>query len=535
MRLFARVGVGDVRMFCTGFAFGGGRLLDRVCAPVFLPLVLAYTFLSTQIELACHQSSMKFIKSKQKPIPKPTLDVGAAEDKLFKYFISYALLVAYVVAAISSTTDLMLLQSVDGMRLPFIDSKISIRSFFVSAPIIVAAASLFMAREFLILNIRKKKQLKSTDFVFSLPRRESSDRIFGVNGDLDKIALKIVSYLVFFLLGPVVILLITLRFADYQDKLVFLFHISIFAITAYLSWVFYRRVEQLHAVDKIPVVVELIGYVVVFAIGLKLLICIDVVLVPSKYSPTMYIKQNTKLLDDYDGGTLFIVPHLTIDRAISVSGVKTKEDLEKFRNPLSKEYFPGRAGGIDLRGRNLKYLDIPFQIAPRMWAHDADLSGANLSFARLMSSNFVNTNFYGATFTMSVLDGSSFFSANMEEAKIVNSYFRGTIFDGIKLSRVFLDSVSFVGSSFFGVEVKDSVLDGVDFSGVDFLKQKYQIVPSSWTFQALFFQPPWLIGTNLENFPGHSRRMKWKLLRLFQNSFAKRQCHFQMSWRWKIS
>lgn len=53
MRLFARVGVGDVRMFCTGFAFGGGRLLDRVCAPVFLPLVLAYTFLSTQMAL-CH-------------------------------------------------------------------------------------------------------------------------------------------------------------------------------------------------------------------------------------------------------------------------------------------------------------------------------------------------------------------------------------------------------------------------------------------------------------------------------------------------
>lgn len=418
---------------------------------------------------------MKFIKRKSNNSSKSTVDIGLAEDKIFKYFISYALLVAYLLASISSTTDLMLLQSVDGMKLPFIDSNISIRGFFIAAPVIVAAASTYMAREFLILNISKRKQSQTTSFIFSLSKTTPGKKIFGVDGDFDKIVLHMISCGMFFVLGPLVLLIITIRFADYQDKIIFPVHVSLFAVTAYLSWIFYRRVEGITPKSRVSQISRLTGGLLIVVVAFKLLICIDVILIPSNYSPTMYVKQNTNWLDNVDYGTSSIIPHLVIDRAIPIIYPKTKDYSNmplKNDGKTVKDSFLNRAIGIDLRGRNLKYLDIPFQFVPRIWAHDADFSGANLSFTRIPGSNFVNTNFYGANLYMSQADGSRFFSANMEKIKIETSYMRGISVDGTTFSDVLLISVDFSGSSFSGVNINNSKLTGVDFSGVHFFETK---------------------------------------------------------------
>jgi len=418
---------------------------------------------------------MKFIKPKRSKPPKPTTSIGSAEDRIFKYFISYAILVTYVLASISSTTDLMLLQSTDGMKLPFVDSRVSIRGFFIAAPLVVAAASLFMAREFHALSIQKGKSPQGTGFIFSVSDLKSDRKIFGVEGKLDAIAIRFFSYCIFFLIGPVVILISLIRFADYQDKLLFSFHLILFVGTTYLSWIYYRRVENLFSRNQTPRFMVPIGIFATFVIGLKLLICFDVIFAPSKYSLTMYLRQHTNWLNNSDGGIVSIVPHLSIDRASSIWRPDTKDYSEiavYSHNKNARDYFYSRVAGIDLRGRNLKYLDISFQIAPRIWAHDADLSGANLSFTRIPGSNFINTNLYGVNFSMSVVDGSRFFAGTMETAQIANSYFRGAVFDSMNISHVFLRNVNFTGASFFGVKIQESVLDGVNFSGSNFFETK---------------------------------------------------------------
>lgn len=416
---------------------------------------------------------MKYIKSKQINSLKSPIDIDVAEDKIFKYFVSYAILIAYVLAGISSTTDLMLLQSIDGMRLPFIDSRVSIRGFYLSAPLIVAAASLYMAREFFILNAHKLKKTRNANFVFTISQPNANGKLFGVNGELDSIVARFISYFVFFLLGPAVILLITIRFADYQDKFIFLFHLVIFFVTSYFSWVFYCRTEQLFLRAGSGCAAKATSAALVSVIIFKILVCIDVIFIPSHYSLSMYVKQNTNWLTNSDNGIFSIVPHLRIDRTTAIWEPKTKEYSEiSFynHNKTSRDYFFSRAAGIDLRGRSLKYLDISFQIAPRIWAHEADLSGANLSFAKIPGSNFINTNFYGADLSMSVVDGSRFFAATMTNTMISNSSFRGTVFDNTNFSRAFLKYVNFAGSSFFGVRIQKSNLDGIDFSGADFFE-----------------------------------------------------------------
>ena len=415
---------------------------------------------------------MRYIRPKRKIPPSSTGDFSSVEDRFFKYFISYVILIAYVLATVFSTTDLMLLQSTDGMILPFVDVKVSIVGFYVAAPFFVAAASIFMAREFFFLSVKKGRAL-DTGFVFSTLKSEPSRKIFGIDGKLDSIVLRLASYGMFFTLGPLVLLAILVRFSDYQDGFVFFVQTFLFLSAAYFSWVFYRRLENNFGEKISPLAIRVVASVFLATVVLKIIVCIDVIYIPAKYSLVMGLKQKYTFLDDVDGGTISFVPHIKIDRAtrVWVSNEESYKDIYMYNNNNNaREYFFSRVAGVDLRERSLKYLDISFQVAPRIWAHDADLSGANLNYTRMPGSNFINTNLYGANLSLSVLDGSRFLSTNMDMIKASNSYFRGVSFDSISLSNTFFSYSNFTGSSFFGVEIKNSLINGVDFSGVVFFE-----------------------------------------------------------------
>lgn len=414
---------------------------------------------------------MKTTKRRLKP-SHSSPEIRSSEDRLFKYFVSYALLLLFVLASIFSTSDLQLLQTQQQIALPLVNTNTSISGFFFVSTMITCAASIFMAREFHSLEALKKNANQGSGSLFTyLNHTDQSKPLLGIDGKLDCIVLNIISCLVFFVSGPLVTALLLFRFADSQDRLIFCAQLALFILATYFSWVFYQRTVRLNANRKTKILAVIVG-IAALTITVKLIICLDVIYLPPQYSPTFFLKLHTNLLDDEDNGTISVVPHLKIDRTESIWKIDTnrQHDDIAFQNGSNdpNHYFMSRALSIDLRGRRLRFLDIPFQIAPRIWAHEADLSGANLSFAKLAGSNFVGTSLYATNMTMATLDGSNFFSVNLDQSIWSHARVRGALFDTSHLDFADLRNTKFLGSVFLNTRISHSNIKYADFSAASF-------------------------------------------------------------------
>jgi uncharacterized protein YjbI with pentapeptide repeats len=415
---------------------------------------------------------MKTTKRRLKAV-QPYPEMMPDEDRLFRYFISYMLLLLFVVVGVFSTSDLQLLQMQQGIVLPLINVSTSIQGFYVFSTMIVFVTSIFMSREFYIFE-KLRQQTKQYPSTLSTHSDYSNqiNNLFGVNGKFDSILFSAMSRLVFFISGPSTIALLLFRFADSQDRIIFGVQLILFSISVYFSWVFCERTMQLHKYKK-QKFWRVIITIAVLCVLLEILICIDVIYLPPQHSMTFFIKSHTLLLDDKDGGTIFMVPHIKIDRSDSIWNAETAR--QKFENFVSyhgehdsNHYFMSRGLSVDLRGRQLRFLNINFQIAPRIWAHEADLSGANLSFTNLAGSNFIDTNLYAANMDMANLDGSRFFNVNFDNSSWSNTRARGAIFDNVHFRFAKLKDTKFTGSSFLGSEIIESRIVYVNFDATSF-------------------------------------------------------------------
>lgn len=390
-------------------------------------------------------------------------------DRLFKYFLSYILLLVFIVVSVASMTDAQLLLSRQGMTLPFVSISTSIPGFFVISSALVAASSIFVAREFYSFERKKRTGITTSNTLFSYTSNQIRGQLFGTDGKIDRLTFSLISRLVFFYSGPIVCGLLIFRFADFQDRVIFTIQLVLFGFVIYFSFLYDRRTERLHSSQKSRIE-KIIWSVAGGLVLLKLLVCIDVMFLAPKYSPVFKIKLHTSLLDDHDGGTVSLVPHIKIDRAEQIWKQETQKQLEEYAYFAGlrdeKQLFLSRGIGLDIRGRRLRFIDLSFQIIPRIWAHDADLSGANLTFAALVGSNFINTAFYGTNFSLTRLDGSRFFNNNFEWTSWNNTQVRGAIFDNATFRRVTLSHTRFLGSSFFGGRFTDSDIFDVDFGGI---------------------------------------------------------------------
>lgn len=404
------------------------------------------------------------------------------EGRLFGYFVSYALLLVFIAVTALSTTELQLLIPKQGINLPFLGIKTSVRGFYIVSSIVVCAASLFMAREFWRLETLRVRKKRQTGYIFARSGGDTEERpLFGVDGDIDRIALNIISNLVFFVSGPTVVALLTFWFADAQDRIAFALQSTLLFASCYFSWVFYRRstkTEESRRYHKYTKIWTAIKYVVLSFFALKFLVCVDVIYLPTKISPTFFLRENTSWLDAADGGVSAFVPHIRIDRFTRVWKGKSTTEIKQlaFQNgsPDDEYYFMSRGVGVDLRHRQLRFLDLQFQVVPRLMVHYSDLSGANLSATKLLGSNFVSTKMYDVNLQSSVLDGSRFMDVDVKFGIWQNVHARGVIFDNTSFDSSVLFRANFLGSSFFGVNVANSFLSGANFSATSFYQTTFK-------------------------------------------------------------
>lgn len=371
-------------------------------------------------------------------------------------YLSYAVLILYVLASISATKDEMLLIPTKGIQLPLATVTVSVTGFYFLSPLMVLIGHL--------VTLRRIPQTFATLFETTpVTRHERLNR----NSDL----LMLICLL---LAGPVTLLLITYRFAAYQSQALFVMQAASLLYSCYAAGVRYQEVMSIRR-KQVSRLGLMIGCSVGACLGGWLLLCADVILMPARYSTMVWLKTHTGLLTDEDGGTIAWVPHIAIDRATPIwTGLGiSNNDLATYAGKTdSKDWFMTRGIALDVRGRHLRFLDISQQIIPRIWAHYADMSGANLSYSSLYGSVFVGTRLNGASFNLTHLDGSSFMFSELDNTEFNHTSLRGTHWDTMELNQTSFVSSDLSLASMYGVKLNNVNFVGGDFTATSFFETK---------------------------------------------------------------
>ena len=331
-----------------------------------------------------------------------------------------------------------------GIQLPLVNVTVSVVGFYLLSPLIVLVGHL--------VTLRRLPQTFST---LSSAKPQFRHERLSVSSDC-------FMFISLLLAGPITLLLITYRFAAYQSPFLFLVQAVLLIYACYAT-----AVRYLEIVKKVTRSIKCAAFLVAAVLLAWLILAADVILLPAQYSATLWLKTNTVLLDSEDGGTVAWVPHIRIDRATSLwtGAAKGDDDLAMYTGHLdAKELFMTRLVTLDLRSRNLRFLDINHQVIPRVWAHDADLSGANLSFTRLYGSIFVGTRLSGASFEVAALDGSTFMNITIDDTVFVNTQLKCTFWDTVTLNDSAFLNADLSLASFYGVNLNHVIVEGTNFT-----------------------------------------------------------------------
>ncbi len=373
--------------------------------------------------------------------------VGGRVD--FSSYLSYAILVLYVLASVSSTKDEMLLNNHHGIQLPLVGVSVSVIGFYLLSPLIV-----------LVGHLATLRQIPHSFSKLAYARPRYKHEKLNINTD----------YFMFtslLLAGPVTLFLITYRFAAYQSPALFLIHASTLMYACHAAFVRYK--EVLHTAQDTNRFIKWASCLATTMLATWLVLAADVIFLPTNYSVTLWLKTHTTWLDNEDGGAAAWIPHIHIDRATPLwpGRVESNDYLAQHSgNADAKEQFMRREVVLDVRSRNLRFLDISHQVIPRVWAHDADLSGANLAFTRLYGSVFVGTNLSGTSFDFSSLDGSTFMNMAIDGATFRHTRLKGSYWDQVELIDSVFQFANLSLSSLYGVNLNRVIIKDSDLTGI---------------------------------------------------------------------
>lgn len=374
--------------------------------------------------------------------PRKTLPKEDASQIELSSLLSYALLILYVLASVSSTKDAMLLMPGKGIQLPLVNVTVSVVGFYFLSPLIVLAGHLVTLRRLpkMFAGLKTPKLINASE---RLTRRT----------DL-AILMCLLSA------GPATLFYILTKFTAYQSPFLFVIQVASLYCACYATRIRSRELLAANFGKRTKSTTRRLRRLGARLFELWLLVCIDVIFLPTYMSPVLWLKTHTDWLNNADGGTVAWVPHIEIDRGerLWLGPSKTDAELAAFSGHADpKEYFMTREVTLDLRSRNLRYLDISLQVIPRIWAHNADMAGANFSLARLYGSVFVDTALNGANFNMTSLDGATFMNIDLVSTNFIQTSMKGSMWDNVTVRRTnFINSdltlASFFNASFDHVE-----------------------------------------------------------------------------------
>jgi uncharacterized protein YjbI with pentapeptide repeats len=450
--------------------------------------------------------------------------VENSSEKNRNFFIAYLGLLIYVQAIIFSTTDLQLLVSTDGLKLPLIDLSVPLVRFYVFVPIFIVALH-FNFLQNLDSHHYKLMHWQALHPGGKVPRKFIFPFLFDFaileQGSQFQWLVKFANSLLCYNFAPITLGLLLIRFSDRQDWLVTVWHYFAFVLDCGLVWRFHRGLQMnqksqsqtekkkddksilKRLITKIlsPLNKLLSGsafllwgfwYGIKQLYGVLVLVELLITLAVAMTSDDFFVKRVQPWLQSFtkldvfaeapDWGDIlrqamaypieWFLPRINIDPNETVWHINRPE-LENLAKLAGYEdwlkYFQEQGLGFRPETINLKFLRIPGQRLPRADFRGAKMQGADLSFAEIKGGSLISANLHGANLIGINLENAYLSGLNIQNAELRNAnlsfaYLSSAVLQGTDLSSANISRVNLSYANLIGADLTQTKAHSADFS-----------------------------------------------------------------------
>jgi hypothetical protein len=381
----------------------------------------------------------------------------------------YYTFAAYLLITTLTLSDATILTGDKGFTLPIISLSVPFLGFFALAPILLVTIHAHLLSE---LNPSINPPQKAKTPSDSIKFRSNFEEIF------------------FFTFSPITIAVVFWRIADYQELTISTLHLTLISVDIWLSWNCAKSRTSSQAAINIKRAITAVATLTF----VKAVVCWDVFVRPWPDSITRNLVFENDYFMDAEGkiaDPFWLIPNITIDRTkllftVDESHLSNIAALHGFKN--WQDYFDERGVSVDVRDRSLRLAYLHGQTLPRLWGHEAQLQGSNLSYAYMPGAVLINANLQDANLEMTNLNGSYLDGANLREAflggtrlvgaTLDHTQFQGAYIAGAALTAAWMPNAGFELSALVGTDFSGSYLENVKFWGA-LHDEKPQYIASS--------------------------------------------------------
>ncbi|MEQ1528046.1 MAG: pentapeptide repeat-containing protein [Methylococcales bacterium] len=420
--------------------------------------------------------------------------VEDSSEKNRNFFAAYLGLLIYVQAIVFSTTDLNLLHSVDGLKLPIIDITLPLVGFYAVIPFFIIALH-FNFLQNLESHHYKLMRWQEAHPNGKVPRSSIQPFLFDYS-ILEKEGqmVRLVSWannLLCYNFAPITLGILLIRFSDIQEPSITIFHYLAFVFDSWLVWKLRLAIKDNNNIHEPPSVATIRGFISdIPREGLRgrfgflvFFLTLDAVLVGwasrdqfVNYVQPLFARSSTVTNKNEPWVIRHILelflPRIAIDPSESVwqPDVKAQEIDAKLADSDTNDwvkYFNENGKGFLPTAISLRLASLPSQNLRKAQLYGVQLQGADLShaqlqgadlrFAQLQEAELNSVHLYGAQLQAAQMQGAIMYSANLQ----------GTDLSGVKLQGANLSRAQLQGASLHGADLKGADLKGADLQGAD--------------------------------------------------------------------
>ena len=414
--------------------------------------------------------------------------VENSSEKNRNFFIAYLGLLIYVQAIIFSTTDLQLLASIDGLKLPIVDLTVPLVGFYVIVPIFVIALH-FNFLQNLESHHYKLMRWQAAHPSQTVPRARIQPFIFDF-AELETdsqfaLFVRWANTLLCLNLAPITLGLLLWRYTDRQEAWATGWHLLAFSFDLFLVWKL--RVALKH--NRPPVtpcrswrrVFVPFRFVIWWAFVLFIVVEAGFACFVSESSSEQFLAWGLPVAQKLDAWgekiASLLLPRIAIDPSETVW--KPDDKALEIEAKMAGEadwvnYFNEHGTGFRPSTKHLRFAKLPAQKLPNAKFEQAlleasDLShtklqGAFLEDAQLQEANLLEAQMQGANMRKAQLQKTNLNLAQLQRAKLNYAQLQGTDLVGALLQEADL----------VGTLLQEADLGGAQLQGVDLTHAQLQ-------------------------------------------------------------
>lgn len=326
--------------------------------------------------------------------------VKDSTDKNRQFFVLYIGLWLYVLSMVVTTTDQMLLDPSQGIKLPFVDVPLPLLGFYWVAPLFLIAIHLNLLQNLESHHYKLMRWCKACGG--EVPRSEIPAFLFDYHwlerGSKMEWLVRTSSHFLFLQSGPFALGVLMWRFTDYQDIIITSWHFLAFVVDCCFVWLAesaFRKHEKQEQLSRLDQTGKEINTIMCKTICLSAQAIIAVVVV-TEYSLAWWFHSTEKFPENwsYARGRIYMVsppswiafvgekinqayhplfslltPVIEIDPNKS-AWLPDKKEVEMQALLTGKkeiaEWWQAKGEGLDLTGRHLRGFSAQSAFLPRL-------------------------------------------------------------------------------------------------------------------------------------------------------------------------